>query len=77
VLNEALEYLKSILHTPSEWHFHGKLEAGQGLICNNVLHTRSGFSDGENPRLIYRARYYDHIHQCAHPFSNSVKSSGQ
>jgi hypothetical protein len=75
VLNEALEYLKSILHTPSEWHFHGKLEAGQGLICNNVLHTRSAFSDGENPRLIYRARYYDRIHQCAPPLGHSARLS--
>lgn len=62
VLNEALSYLKSTLHTPSEWHFRGKLTAGQGLICNNVLHTRSGFSDGDHPRLIYRARYFDRIH---------------
>jgi hypothetical protein len=61
LLQEAVEVLKSILHTPSEWHFKGKLMAGQGLICNNVLHTRSGFEDGETPRLIYRARYYDRI----------------
>ena len=62
VLSEAVAYLKTVLNTPSEWHFHGKLEAGQGLICNNVLHTRSGFNDGEYPRLIYRARYFDRIH---------------
>ena len=66
LLNEALEYLKSILHSPSEWHFHGKLNAGQGLICNNVLHTRSGFIDGDTPRLIYRARYFDRIHMHSH-----------
>jgi hypothetical protein len=61
LLKEAVVFLKKVLKTPSEWHFHGKLDAGQGLICNNVLHTRTGFQDGEQPRLIYRARYFDRI----------------
>jgi len=36
-----------------------RLEAGHGLVCNNVLHDRSAFKDpaGEPGRLIYRARY--------------------
>ena len=39
-----------------------KLEAGQGIICNNVLHNRSGFTDGSiQKRLMYRARYYDAV----------------
>jgi hypothetical protein len=42
------------------------LQPGWGLICNNVLHSRSRFSDGVEPdpaqgRLLYRARYYDRI----------------
>ncbi len=38
------------------------LKAGQGIICNNVLHNRSGFTDSENQkRLMYRARYYDAV----------------
>jgi hypothetical protein len=61
LLKEAVDYLKSLLKTPSPWHFRGKLEAGQGLLCNNVLHTRSGFKDGKAGRLIYRARYFDRI----------------
>ncbi len=36
-------------------------EPGWGLICNNVLHTRTGFADGQPPRLLYRARYYDRL----------------
>jgi alpha-ketoglutarate-dependent taurine dioxygenase len=37
-------------------------KAGQGIICNNVLHNRTGFTDSENQkRLIYRARYYDAV----------------
>lgn len=39
-----------------------KLAPGMGVICNNVLHTRSAFRDDpNNPRLLYRARYYDRI----------------
>ena len=42
-----------------------RLEAGMGLVCNNVLHDRAGFSDDaiSPPRLLYRARYYDRIRQ--------------
>ena len=57
----AVDALKSILHTPSPWHLEGRLEPGWGLICNNVLHTRTGFTDDLVPRLLYRARYYDRI----------------
>ncbi len=43
--------------------FQVRLEAGQGIICNNVLHNRSGFTDTEEQkRLVYRARYYDAVH---------------
>ncbi|MEN8178681.1 MAG: TauD/TfdA family dioxygenase [Pseudomonadota bacterium] len=61
LLKEAVGFLKQTLKTPSPWHFCGKLEAGQGLISNNVLHTRSGFSDHTHSRLLYRARYFDRI----------------
>jgi len=57
----AVDCLKTVLHTPGPWHLEGRLEPGWGLICNNVLHTRTGFADGPVPRLIYRARYYDRI----------------
>jgi alpha-ketoglutarate-dependent taurine dioxygenase len=37
-----------------------RLEPGMGVICNNVLHARTAFSDTpQHPRLLYRARYYD------------------
>jgi hypothetical protein len=58
---EAVSALKQLLHTPGQWHFKGKLAAGQGLISNNVLHTRTAFNDGDNARLLYRARYYERI----------------
>jgi len=37
------------------------LAAGEGLICNNVLHMRTGFTDGETRRLLLRARYRQRI----------------
>ena len=42
--------------------FKVALKAGQGIVCNNVLHNRSGFSESETQkRLLYRARYYDAV----------------
>ena len=58
---EAVAWLKDVLHRDTPWHLQGRLEAGWGLISNNVLHTRTGFTDGAAPRLLYRARYYDRI----------------
>ncbi len=57
----AVACLKEVLHEASPWHFQARLESGWGLISNNVLHTRTGFTDGPVPRLLYRARYYDRI----------------
>lgn len=40
------------------------LQAGEGLICNNILHCRTAFVDFDDPskkRLLYRGRYYDHV----------------
>lgn len=46
---------------PAGW-FRLTLQPGMGLLCNNVLHTRDGFSDSrERRRLLYRARYHDRI----------------
>jgi len=58
---EAVKRLKELLKTDSPYRFEGTLQSGQGLISNNVLHTRSGFEDGERPRTLYRARYFDRI----------------
>jgi len=57
----AVRALKDFLHRGSAWHFRGRLEAGWGLLCNNVLHTRTGFANRAHERLLYRARYYDRV----------------
>jgi alpha-ketoglutarate-dependent taurine dioxygenase len=42
--------------------FRLTLQPGMGLVCNNVLHDRSGFvDDPARPRLLYRARYLQRI----------------
>ena len=42
--------------------FNITLKAGQGIVCNNVLHNRNRFIDDEvQTRLMYRARYYDAV----------------
>lgn len=58
----AVAYLEKLLDSDLPYIYRGRLEPGMGLICNNVLHDRAGFSDDENHRrLLYRARYYDRI----------------
>jgi hypothetical protein len=46
----------------SEYTLTARMTPGMGLVCNNVLHTRSGFSDSPgHRRLLYRGRYYDRL----------------
>ncbi len=54
----ALEALEEILET-DPLIINYKMNPGEGLLCNNVLHTRSGFENGDtgNGRLLYRVRY--------------------
>ncbi len=56
----ARDALMDVLNSDSPYHLRGKLQHGQGLICNNVLHTRTRFEE-DSQRLLYRARYFDRI----------------
>lgn len=39
-----------------------RMRPGEGLICNNVLHDRSGFANlSDDRRLLYRVRYHGRI----------------
>jgi hypothetical protein len=59
---EAVQRLREILDSDSPYVFRLKLSGGQGLVCNNVLHDRSEFTDAPGAgRLVYRARYSDRI----------------
>lgn len=58
----AVEFLTQLLGCGGPHVFRFRLEPGMGLVCNNVLHDRSGFvDDPRQPRLLYRARYLDRI----------------
>ena len=58
----AVAALEELLASSSP-HIHTlKLGPGMGLLCNNVLHDRSSFTDDPlHPRLLYRARYLDRL----------------
>jgi alpha-ketoglutarate-dependent taurine dioxygenase len=57
----AVRTLAEIL-ADSEYVLTARLAPGMGLVCNNVLHTRNGFSDAPGRRrLLYRGRYYDRL----------------
>lgn len=62
----AVKALEALLDSDCPFILRTRLEAGQGLICANVLHNRTRFEDagddaaGEG-RLLYRARYHDPI----------------
>lgn len=61
----AVAALEAILAADSPYIFHVRLAPGMGLICNNVLHDRTGFDDSpQHKRVIYRARYHDRMRGC-------------
>ncbi|MBW8306189.1 MAG: TauD/TfdA family dioxygenase [Thiobacillus sp.] len=61
ITQAAVKTLADIL-AGSEYILTARLAPGMGLVCNNVLHTRSAFSDSpEHRRLLYRGRYYDRL----------------
>lgn len=60
----AVQFLNQVLDAGSPYVFALRLAGGQGLVCNNVLHNRSAFTDDPAPglgRLVYRARYSDRV----------------
>lgn len=64
VTRAAVDFLQSLWSAGSPYIYHYRLMPGQGVICNNVLHSRGAFRDDPatgHKRLMYRARYYDRI----------------
>ena len=60
---KAVAFLNALLEN-DPLVFKVRLEAGEGIICNNVLHNRTAFTDHKEPgrtRLFYRARYMDRV----------------
>jgi alpha-ketoglutarate-dependent taurine dioxygenase len=62
ITRQARECLAEILADENGPVLRYRLEAGEGLISNNVLHNRTAFEDGgAHQRLLYRARFFDRI----------------
>ena len=62
----AVHFLADLLAGGDRHIFRHKLAPGQGLICNNVLHNRTGFKSPAalslpGARLLYRMRYLERI----------------
>ena len=56
----AVAFLNHLLSEGDPLMFRHRLEPGQGLICNNVLHNRTRFEDAagaRSGRLLYRMRF--------------------
>jgi alpha-ketoglutarate-dependent taurine dioxygenase len=63
-VRNAIQFLRELLDSDLPWIFRHRLQAGQGIICNNVLHRREAFVDDAGTgrtRLLFRARYHDRI----------------
>ncbi len=60
----AVAWLQSLWRSGHPWIYHFRLMPGQGILCNNVLHSRSGFRDDPETgqtRKLYRARFHDGV----------------
>ncbi len=58
----AVATLAQLLNAGSPYIFRMAFKPGMGIISNNVLHDRTGFSDDvTHRRLLYRARYLDRV----------------
>lgn len=66
ITKQAAACIMELLTPDNPYVFRYRLEPGEGIICNNILHCRTGFTDDPatgRQRLLYRARYFDRIEQ--------------
>ena len=64
LVNAARQKLSEVLNNTDENIVRLRLRPGQGVICNNVLHRRSGYRDSsvaDKNRLLFRARYLNRV----------------
>ena len=61
----AVAALTEVLNDPDEpFILRRRMQAGEGLLCNNVLHDRTGFDpDPARPsnRLVFRVRFHNRV----------------
>lgn len=61
---QAATFLLDLFKRGDDHIYRYRLQSGEGVISNNILHRRDGFRDGPTSgakRLIYRARYYQRL----------------
>lgn len=61
---DAVAFLEELLTAPVAFALRVCLKAGEGIVCNNVLHNREAFTDDtatNRQRLLWRARYRERI----------------
>jgi hypothetical protein len=60
----AADWILRYLESPQAPVFRVRLRPGEGILCNNVLHNRTGFRDDPEhgrARLVYRARFFERV----------------
>ncbi len=68
---KAVAFLERLLAEDSAHVVRVRLDAGMGIVANNVLHARGAFADDPlRPRLLYRARYLDRTTNVEAPWPN-------
>lgn len=64
VTRQAVSFLQSLLEAGDPLMQTVRLEAGQGILCNNVLHNRTGFdpdTSEDSGRLVFRIRFHNRV----------------
>ncbi len=60
----AVRALTEILNGDDPMMLTVRMKAGQGVLCNNVLHNRTGFdpdASAESHRLLFRVRFHNRV----------------
>ena len=63
-LREAVAAVDELLDRETDWQLRLTLAAGEGLVCNNLLHARMAFEDHDDPALcrhLSRIRYHQRV----------------
>ena len=60
----AVRFLADMLASDDPLIITRRMAAGEGVLCNNVLHNRTGFTprpDGADERLLFRIRFHNRV----------------
>ncbi len=73
-VQHALSFLHEVLGD-NPYIFHYSLKVGEGVVCNNVMHTRTAFEDHKDrnkKRMLYRGRFYNRVASHQQVLQNAV-----